>query len=101
MAAWRGGRWGREWHDGRYGWWWNTGGAWYFYDEPVYPYPLVVSPTIVGVPVAEAEPEPPPQAAPVALPPPNRSLYYCSNPAGYYPAVPSCPGGFRPAAGTP
>lgn len=30
-------------HNGRYGWWWFVGGGWYFYDEPVYPYPVFIS----------------------------------------------------------
>jgi hypothetical protein len=33
-------------HDGRYGWWWDVDGAWYFYEEPIYPYPGVTSPTL-------------------------------------------------------
>lgn len=103
LAVWRGGHWGREMHDGRYGWWWNTGGAWYFYDQPVYPYPVDVSPVVFGDDDGGDEGGgpggPPPGAPPLALPPPVQSRYYCSNPPGYYPAVSSCPGGFRPAGG--
>ena len=29
--------------DGRFGWWWDVDGAWYFYEQPVYPYPVDVS----------------------------------------------------------
>ncbi|MEI9986255.1 MAG: hypothetical protein WDN69_25655 [Aliidongia sp.] len=43
QRVWAGGSWHQDWHDGRYGWWWYTNGGWYFYDEPVYPMPLVVS----------------------------------------------------------
>jgi hypothetical protein len=37
--AWENGHWRHEMHDGRYGWWWDVDGAWYFYEEPIYPYP--------------------------------------------------------------
>lgn len=50
-ALWRGGRWEHSRHDGRLGWWWLAGGLWYFYPEPVYPYPDPYDP-----PVADAEP---------------------------------------------
>lgn len=95
-AVWQGGHWGQEWHNGRYGWWWYTGGGWYFYDQPVYPYPLIVSDAVVfepvvDVPVAPAYAPPP---APLGAPPPS-FWYYCDNPPGYYPYVPSCPTQYR------
>ncbi len=34
-------------------------------------------------------------------PPPQSYWYYCSNPAGYYPYVAECPGGWRPVPVTP
>lgn len=77
--VWRGGRWFHGDHDGRGGWWWIVGGAWYFYPEPVYPYPDPYVP-----PVAMPAPAPPAASAP-------SYWYYCPNPAGYYPYVPSCP----------
>jgi hypothetical protein len=94
---WGGGSWHQDWHDGRYGWWWYTNGGWYFYDQPVYPMPLVVSDIYVGEPV-EVAPEA--VAAPPAPPPPQglappQFWYYCDNPAGYYPYVQSCPTQFR------
>jgi len=66
--AWRGGAW---FHDGRGGWWWIVGGSWYFYLEPVYPYPDPYTPPVMM-------PAPPPAA------PAPRYWYYCPNPAGYY-----------------
>lgn len=104
LAMWRGGRWGQGYHNGRYGWWWNTGGAWYLYDAPIYPYPTMVSETMAEEAMSEeagmgmggggAPPPPPP---PMALPPPVQVRYYCEAPAGYYPQVQSCPSGFKPA----
>jgi hypothetical protein len=42
LALWRAGEWRHEEHAGHYGWWWKTGGEWFPYREPVYPYPKVV-----------------------------------------------------------
>jgi hypothetical protein len=106
-AVWRGGNWHQDWHDGRYGWWWEVAGIWYFYDQPVYPYPLAVSGVVdlpglvvapaVGIGVV-AMPPPPPQPAappmPVAAQP--GTWYYCDNPPGYYPYVPTCAAAWRP-----
>src|SRR5579862_7301712 len=79
-VIWRGGTWRNEWHDGRFGWWWVVGPSWYFYPEPIYPYPTYVPPAVVV-------PQPPP--VPRGLPP-MQSWYYCDNPQGYYPYVASC-----------
>ena len=94
--VWREGHWEHDFHDGRYGWWWATGGLWYFYPAPVYPYPDPYVPPVVVAPVAPA-PAPPP--APAA-PPPPQYWYYCESAGGYYPYVPVCPSGWRvvPAA---
>ena len=35
-------------------------------------------------------------APPLAYAAPPAWFYYCYNPAGYYPAVPYCPGGWTP-----
>ncbi|HMA49955.1 MAG TPA: hypothetical protein VKP60_09400 [Magnetospirillaceae bacterium] len=92
--VWLGGHWHHEWHNGRFGWWWFAGGAWYFYDAPVWPYPTVVS-TMTYVEPAAAPPPPAATAAP--------TYYYCDNPAGYYPYVQTCPTPWRqvPAAAPP
>jgi hypothetical protein len=116
LGRWRGGQWRNSCFAGRCGWWWFAGGQWYFYERPVYPYPLVVSEIAYEEAVAPVYAAPPPgyvvpppgaYAAPPPgyVPPPQpqpapQVLYYCDNPAGYYPTVPSCPTGFRqlPAA---
>ncbi|MBI1777967.1 MAG: hypothetical protein HYR63_21730 [Proteobacteria bacterium] len=77
IAQWRGGRWFHGWHESRRGWWWIVDGTWYFYPTPVYPYPDPYQPPVVVIPG-------PPTAAVPAY------LYYCPNPAGYYPYVPRC-----------
>src|SRR5277367_3236289 len=47
LDVWRGGHWHHEWHNGRFGWWWFAGGVWYWYDTPAWPYPNVVSETMI------------------------------------------------------
>jgi hypothetical protein len=80
LGVWRGGAWRHDWYGGRYGWWWVADGFWYFYPEPIYPYPTYVPPAIV---VQQAPPTP-------AGLPPAQFWYYCPNPQGYYPYVASC-----------
>jgi hypothetical protein len=97
---WRGGGWHHEWHDGRWGWWWFVGGGWYFYDQPVYPYPAYVSDVVYEEPVEEVQPgeEVPPgeevqpgePVDPAAVPPPTGQVYYYCPGVGYYPQVPTC-----------
>jgi len=109
LAHWRGGQWRNSCFGGRCGWWWFAGGQWYFYDRPVYPYPLVVSEvaffepvplvTVAPAPMYVVPPPPPPRPAP--LPPPPQLYYYCDNPPGYFPYVPSCPTQFRPVPAPP
>jgi hypothetical protein len=97
---WRSGRWFHEFHDGRLGWWWVADGFWYYYPQPIYPFPTYVGAEVVvnapppyppydGPPSYDAPqpygavpPAPPPQAA--------ASWYYCDNPQGYYPYVQNC-----------
>lgn len=96
QELWRAGAWHHELHDGRWGWWWFAGGAWYFYDQPVYPYPMAVSEVVYAEPVTVVEqavqPAPPP---PPVIAPAPQFRYYCESPAGYYPQVASCPTSFR------
>ncbi|HML13371.1 MAG TPA: hypothetical protein VK456_08715 [Xanthobacteraceae bacterium] len=80
--AWDRGAWRHEMRNGRYGWWWDVGGAWYFYPQPVYPYPTVISdvealedPAMADAPpLDEGAPPPgaydaPPPGAPVVVAP--------------------------------
>lgn len=94
-----GGRWYHGDHDGRFGWWWIAGpGLWYFYTQPVYPYPYgpyyydYPSPPVVVVPSQPAEPAPPPA---------QQYWYYCDSAKAYYPYVSTCPGGWRKVPATP
>jgi hypothetical protein len=92
---WRGGGWHHEFHDGRWGWWWVVGPTWYFYPQPVYPYPNPYEPPVAVV-------VPPQQPATPAPPPPTpQNWYYCEGARGYYPYVPACPGGWRVVPATP
>jgi hypothetical protein len=88
---WRGGRWEQGWHDNRFAWWWISGGGWYLYPTPTYPYPTYVPPAIVVQ-------QPPPM--PTGLPP-QPFWYYCDNPSGYYPYVAACNGPWRQVPATP
>lgn len=93
---WRGGVWRHDWHDGRFGWWWEADGYWYWYPEPVYPYPTYVPPAPPPV-VIQMQPPPPPEivaappppAAPAGAPPPQ-FWYYCEGSKAYYPNVATC-----------
>lgn len=75
--VWRGGRWHHSHHDGRVGWWWVVGGLWYFYPEPVYPYPDPFVPGDYG-----------PDAS-------GQYWYYCESAGQYYPYVTYCPEGWQ------
>ncbi len=105
-VRWRRGHWVHGHYGGRFGWWWTVDGSWYWYPRPVYPYPepyivypypepYIPPPVIMQVPVAPAPaPAAPPQAqAPV--------WYYCAQPEGYYPYVPTCPSGWQTVPATP
>lgn len=78
FGRWRSGHWHQGRHAGRSGWWWIVGGVRYYYPAPVYPYPN-------------------PYRPPLLVPPPAATLYWyhCSYPAGYYPYILQCPGGWR------
>ena len=90
-GVWRGGAWRHEWHDGRFGWWWLVGPDWYYYPEPLYPYPNpYVPPTVEAAPAVAGE-----------GPPPAQYWYYCDNPPGYYPYVATCQTQWRPVPATP
>ncbi len=109
LELWRRGVWRQEWHEGRFGWWWAVGGIWYFYERPIYPYPMVVANVMYVPPVTVVTPGYPAQVmappvspqgttvvAPLAPPVPTTQLYYyCDSARGYYPAVAQCPQPWR------
>jgi hypothetical protein len=90
-AMWTQGQWRHTKHHGRNGWWWYTNGAWFFYDEPTYPYPDVVSDDYSFD--QDTYDQAPDQGGYV--------WYYCNNPPGYYPYVQSCRGPWQPVTPTP
>jgi hypothetical protein len=106
LVLWRGGRWNNTCYAGRCGWWWFAAGQWYFYDRPIYPYPLAVAEVVYAEPMVAVPMMPPPQVTyvPAPVPPPMpvqappKFLYYCDNPAGYFPAVQTCSTQFRQVA---
>lgn len=125
MHYWHGGLWRHEFHDGRLGWWWVVGGVWYFYPQPVYPYPdpytppvvvqqqpttvivapqptapVVVAPQQPAPVVVAPQPVPAPAPAPAAAPAPQ-SWYYCEASRAYYPYVSSCAAGWKQVPATP
>ena len=108
LALWRAGAWHHEWHNGLYGWWWFAAGIWYYYERPVYPYPLVVA-SVTYVQPASGPNMPPPSISPqgtMVVAPPGAAIayyYYCRPAHGYYPTVPQCPVPWRlvPASAPP
>jgi len=82
-AHWDHGQWLHTWHNGMYGWWWFLDDYWYFYNEPIYPFPTYIAPYYYE---DEEAPEPGPG---------NGYWYHCDNPPGYYPYVKACPGGWQ------
>ncbi len=78
-SRWRGGKWHHGTHDGRTGWWWIVGLSWYYYAAPIYPYPNPYYPSAVIYPEGVAP----------------TYLYYCPDPAGYYPYQSYCRVGWQ------
>ncbi len=97
-ALWRSGVWRHETYMGRLGWWWTVGGMRYFYERPIYPYPLIVPEIAYELPVVIQQPviiQQPPPPVYTQQPPVDPSYwYYCEDPKGYYPYVQNCPGGW-------
>jgi hypothetical protein len=105
-AAWTGGRWRHDWHDGRLGWWWDVSGVWYFYTDPVYPYPEYVADYADAGPdyayaddydesqVAEAPDEDADQGN-------GFTYFFCPASNAYYPYVSSCAVPWSPVPTTP
>ncbi|HQU15912.1 MAG: hypothetical protein ACYC18_05655 [Gammaproteobacteria bacterium] len=91
LRIWRGGHWYHGPYEGRFGWWWVVGSFWYFYPQPVYPYPNPYVPPVVAVPPAAA----------TSSAPPVEYWYYCGPRRAYYPYVRNCPEPWRLVPATP
>jgi hypothetical protein len=72
-SRWQGGHWWHGEFGARRGWWWIVGPDWYWYADPVYPFP---------------DPYLPPGAA-------TGFWYWCDYYKQYYPYVGACPSGWR------
>jgi hypothetical protein len=105
LDLWHRGAWHHEFYDGRYGWWYDVDGIWYFYDQPVYPYPTYI-PDVVYIPdedyydsddgYADAPPLPTQVAPqPQTYQAQPYSYYYCDSSQAYYPYVSSCASPWR------
>jgi hypothetical protein len=94
IGRWRGGHWYHGRYGGRLGWWWIVSGVYYFYPQPVYPYPDPYTPPVVVAPPVAAAPAPAPA-------PSSGTWYYCDAAGAYYPYVADCPSGWRPVPATP
>jgi len=100
FPRWRAGHWRHGRHEGRLGWWWVVAGVWYFYPQPVYPYPDPYTPPVVVI-QQTTPPAQPPASGPGALSPQAQNWYYCESAKSYYPYVPSCPEGWKMVPATP
>ena len=107
LHRWRSGAWRHGSYGGRIGWWWVAGGMWYYYPQPVYPYPDPYRPPVVVIeqappPVVIPVPvQPAPQVAPAPQAPAPQFWYYCEAAGSYYPYVPTCPSGWKTVPATP
>ena len=99
LPRWRGGAWRHARHDGRLGWWWVVGGgSWYFYSQPVYPYPDPYIPSVIVTQSEPVESTPDIVVAPAAA---SQSWYYCESTQGYYQYTASCSEGWKSVPATP
>jgi hypothetical protein len=79
-------------------WWWVVGGLWYFYPQPIYPYPDPYMPPVVVTQTVPVETSPSIVVAPAAT---SQSWYYCESTNGYYPYTASCAEGWKTVPATP
>jgi hypothetical protein len=86
-TAWQHGGWRHSWHNGHWGWWWVAGGLWFYYPEPIYPYPDYIGTDYYYDYYDEYGT-------------PGYYWYYCENPQGYYPYVQQCNGPWEPVPPT-
>lgn len=103
LHIWRGGHWRHGYHGGRLGWWWVAAGVWYFYPQPVYPYPDPYTPPVAVIAQPPVVVQPAAAAAPATAQPQQSAQlwYYCDSAKGYYPYVPNCAEGWRPVPAQP
>lgn len=83
--VWNHGHWHHGRYHGEYGWWWFVAGYWYWYQEPIFPYPDYIS--------EEVEPDTDDEEPADATPPAGLQgdvYYYCGDPSGYFPYVATC-----------
>lgn len=94
----------RPYYGGYYGPRWYGPGPYYYGPPAVYAYPYPYPPAVAVVPAQppvyverdagySAAPQPAPQVQQQPLE--SGFWYYCRNPAGYYPNVNECPGGWE------
>jgi hypothetical protein len=106
VNIWRSGGWRHTNYGGRLGWWWVVGGAYYFYPQPIYPYPDPYQPPVVVVeqqPQVVMAPQAPQVYAPQQMAPQAsaQNWYFCDASQTYYPYVASCAGGWRTVPAMP
>jgi hypothetical protein len=103
FVRWRGGNWYQGPHIGVNAWWWIVDGHWYAYPRPFYPYPDPYRPAEVIVQQAPVEmvEQDPPTTASDSTQQAVQYWYYCAKPAGYYPYVAKCAGGWKKVPASP
>lgn len=93
---WRGGGWRHERYHGRLGWWWVVNGAWFFYDDPVYPYPDYISDYAYDDYDGYDDGDYDQGEYGQGQYGPGNTAWYCQWPQGYYPDVQYCSGPWQP-----
>lgn len=102
VAGWDHGYWYHGTYGGRAGWWWIVGPGWYYYPQPLYPYPPATAEPLYIVQVPS---QPPPASSSATVPPPAATVqrisgndkaftYYCEKTKAYYPVVTNCEAGW-------
>jgi hypothetical protein len=86
--GWRHGVWRHAWHHGHWAWWWVVGGSWFFYPEPIYPFPDYVGSVVYYDYYGD-------------MGEPDYYWYYCEDPPGYYPDVARCDSAWEAVPPTP
>ena len=99
---WHGGNWRHGHHNGVSAWWWVVNGYWYAYPRPFYPYPAPYQPAeiILQQPPVEMIEQSPSATGSDNTQQATQYWYYCAKPAGYYPYVAKCAGGWKKVPAT-